>query len=173
MDRSREQTCALLRHGSPKKCGPRYACHQDDSSSDAHETGRAGTKAALCEINSGASLSGRTQVWPALSCTRVASVKVVETLSGPIESGRLRCRWSVKNLLRAAWMDGRMDCWTQTSFCQRIMRRAISILGGRTGPAAGTDLAGGFCTGQAGAVFPAWSQGVPGVLAGGGAEEID
>lgn len=32
LDRPREQTCALIRHGGPKKCGPRHACRQDDSS---------------------------------------------------------------------------------------------------------------------------------------------
>lgn len=26
LDNSREQTCALARHGGPKKCGPRQAC---------------------------------------------------------------------------------------------------------------------------------------------------
>lgn len=58
-----------------------------------------------------------------------------------------------------------MDGWMWASFCQRMMRRAISRLGGRTGRAAGTDLAGGFCSGKNGRLalcFRAGGQGVPG-----------
>lgn len=104
----RANVCAKTQR--PKECGPRQACRQEGWS---FSGGRA-TRAGCCEISSGAPLSfclsDARQVWPALSCKqadRVASVKVVETLSGPIVSGRLRCRWCVKNLLRAVRMDGR------------------------------------------------------------------
>ena len=42
LDNPREQTCALIRNGGPKKCGPRQACRQDDSSSDGRD-GRDGS----------------------------------------------------------------------------------------------------------------------------------